>query len=124
MIWTAEQRDDDGCAVCDAGSTTYSGATDSAASCDTDPEQSAFARRVWREAERRVILGDGAKWIWRVACELFPGAIQIVDFYHAAERLWGVSRTCCATIGQPPRRGRRRVARNSGKGAWTRCWQR
>ena len=100
VIWTAEQRDEDGYAVCDAGSTTYSAAIDSAASRDTDPEQSAFARRVWREAERRgfpqaarrVILGDGAKWIWRVACELFPGAIQIVDFYHAAEKLWGVAK--------------------------------
>ncbi|MDE0102856.1 MAG: ISKra4 family transposase, partial [Bryobacterales bacterium] len=100
VIWTAEQRDDDGRAVCDAGSATYSAAIDSAACRDTDPEQSAFARRVWREAERRgfpraerrVILGDGAKWIWRVACELFPGAIQIVDFYHVAERLWDVAK--------------------------------
>lgn len=92
VIWTAEQRDEDGHAVCDAGSTTYSAAIDSAASRDTDPQQSAFARRLWREAERRVILGDGAKWIWRVAGELFPGAIQIVDFYHAAERLWEIAK--------------------------------
>ncbi len=132
VIWTAEQRDEDGCVACDTGSTTCSAAIDSAASHDSDPEQSAFARRVWREAERRsfpqaprrLILGEDTKWIWRVACELFPGAIQIVDFYHAAERLWGLPRTGCTTIGQPPRRGRRRVARNSGKGAWTRCWQR
>ena len=55
---------------------------------------------MWREAERRgfpqasrrVILGDGAKWIWRVAYELFPGAIQIVDFYHASEKLWEVAK--------------------------------
>ena len=100
VIRTAEQRDEDGCAVCDAGSTTYSAAIDSAASRDSDPERSAFARRVWREAERRgfpqvsrrVILGDCAKWIWRQAYELFPGAIQIVDFYHAAERLWGAGK--------------------------------
>ena len=65
---------------------------DSAASRDTDPEQSAFARRALREAERRVILGDGAKWIWRVACEPFPGAIQILDSYDAAERLWGIAK--------------------------------
>ena len=100
VIRTAEQRDEDGCAVCGAGSTTYSAAVDSAASRDSDPERSAFARRVWREAERRgfpqvsrrVILGDCAKWIWRQAYELFPGAIQIVDFFHAAERLWGVGK--------------------------------
>ena len=100
VIWTAERRDGEGRAVCDAGSTTYSAAIDSAAVRDTDPEQSAFARRLWREAERRgfpaaalrVILGDGAKWIWRVVGDLFPGAIQIVDFYHAAEKLWDVAR--------------------------------
>ncbi len=100
VIWTAEQYDEDGRAACDAGSATYSAAIDSAATRDTDPEQSAFARRVWREAQRRgfrqasrrVILGDGAKWIWRVASELFPGAIQIVDFYHVAERLWEVAK--------------------------------
>ncbi len=27
-----------------------------------------------------------------MACELFPGAIQIVDFHHAAEKLWGVAK--------------------------------
>ena len=100
VIWTAQQRDEDGNAVCDADSATYSAAIDSAACRDTDPEQSAFARRVWREAERRgfpraerrVILGDGARWIWKVAWELFPRAIRIVDFYHAAERLWEVAK--------------------------------
>ena len=100
VIWTAEQRDEDARAVKDAGSTTCSATIDSAVSRDTHPKQSAFARRVWREAERRgvpqatrrVILGDGVKWILRVACELFAGAIQIVDFYHAAERLWGVAK--------------------------------
>ena len=100
VIWTAEQRGKDGNAVCDADSATYSAVIDSAACRDADPEQSAFARRVWREAERRglssadrrVILGDGAKWIWKVARELIPRAIQIVDFHHAAKRLWEVAK--------------------------------
>ncbi len=29
----------------------------------------------------RVVIGDGAEWIWNVAHEQFPGAIQIVDLY-------------------------------------------
>ena len=28
---------------------------------------------------RQVVLGDGAKWIWNLAGELFPEAVQIVD---------------------------------------------
>jgi hypothetical protein len=34
-----------------------------------------------------VILGDGALWIWNLASEHFPGAIQIVDRFHAKEHL-------------------------------------
>jgi hypothetical protein len=30
-----------------------------------------------------VIIGDGAKWIWNIADEQFPGAIQIIDLFHA-----------------------------------------
>ena len=52
-------------------------AIESAATGDTDPEPSAFAQRVDREgrrrgfpeAQRRVILGDGAAWIWNIAGE-------------------------------------------------------
>lgn len=32
-----------------------------------------------------VILGDGAIWIWNMAKELFPNAIEILDFYHIIE---------------------------------------
>jgi hypothetical protein len=42
-------------------------------------------------ARRVVVLGDGAAWIWGLAEMHFPGAIQIVDWYHATERLWNVA---------------------------------
>lgn len=100
VIWTAEQFDQDGRPVCDEGSVSYSAAIDSAAARDTDPTPAAFTQRLRREAERRgfphaarrVILGDGAKWIWAAATEMFPGAIQIVDFFHVSEKLWEVAR--------------------------------
>jgi hypothetical protein len=38
------------------------------------------------------ILGDGAKWIWGIADEHFPGATQIVDLYHAREHLGTVAK--------------------------------
>ncbi len=50
-------------------------------------------------AQQVVILGDGAKWIWRVAEEQFPGAVQIVDEYHAQEHVWDVARAAFA--GEP-----------------------
>ena len=99
-VWTAEGRDDEGIAVRDPGSVTYSAAIESAASHDTDDVRSPFAQRVDREAQRRgfdqaprrVMLGDGAAWIWNLADELFPGAMQIVDLFHAKQHLSDVAK--------------------------------
>ena len=35
----------------------------------------------------KVIIADGASWIWNWADDNYPGAIQILDFYHAKEKL-------------------------------------
>ncbi len=35
----------------------------------------------------KVIIGDGARWIWNWAEDNYPGAIQILDFFHAKEKL-------------------------------------
>lgn len=35
----------------------------------------------------KVIIGDGAKWIWNWAEDNYPAATQILDFYHAKEKL-------------------------------------
>ena len=99
-VWTAEGRDATGVPQRDAGSVSYSAAVESAAGRDTDPVPSAFAQRVAREARRRgfdraarrVVLGDGAPWIWNIADELFPGAVQIVDLFHAKQHLWDVAK--------------------------------
>jgi hypothetical protein len=59
-----------------------------------------FGRRLALEAHRRgleraalvVVLGDGAAWIWNLAAEHFPGAVCIVDWYHASERVWALGK--------------------------------
>jgi hypothetical protein len=59
-------------------------------------EAASFGARVWAEAAQRgvlearevVVVGDGAHWIWNLADEYFPGAVQILDWYHATEYLW------------------------------------
>jgi len=100
-VWSAEGRDKEGTPVRDEGSISYSAAIESAAQKDTDEVPSEFATRVEREATRRgferaarrAVLGDGAKWIWNLASDHFPGAIQIVDRYHAKERLSKVAKS-------------------------------
>ena len=37
--------------------------------------------------KNKVIIGDGAKWIWNWAEDNYPGATQILDFFHAKEKL-------------------------------------
>jgi hypothetical protein len=100
-VWSAEGRDEEGTPVRDAGSVSYSAAIESAATRDIDKSPSAFAQRVEREAQRRgfdraqrqVVLGDGAPWIWNLAGEHFPGAVQIVDRFHAKQKLSEVAKS-------------------------------
>lgn len=99
-VWSAESRDTENRPVRDIGSVTYTAAIETAATLDTDAVPSAFAQRVLREATRRrfteaaqtVVLGDGASWIWKIAHELFPRAIQIVDRFHVKEHLSDVAK--------------------------------
>ena len=100
-VWSAERRDAQNRPVRDEGSVTYSAAIESAATLDTDEVPAAFSQRVLREAARRrftaakrtVILGDGAPWIWKIAHELFPRAIQIVDRFHVKQHLHELAKT-------------------------------
>jgi hypothetical protein len=48
--------------------------------------------RGWSRAERKVVMGDGAEWIWNLAEQYFPGSVQIVDLYHARQHLWDLAR--------------------------------
>ena len=99
-VWSAEGRATDGTPERDEGSISYSAAIESAAQKDTAATPSAFAARVVREATRRgvdraarrAVLGDGAKWIWNLADEHVPDAVQIVDRFHAKQHLSDVGK--------------------------------
>jgi hypothetical protein len=39
----------------------------------------------------------GLAWIWNIANEHFPTAVQIVDLYHARQHLWELSATLFAS---------------------------
>ena len=44
-------------------------------------------RRGMGSAQTVVFLGDGAVWVWKLARLNFPGAVCILDYYHACEHL-------------------------------------
>jgi len=59
-----------------------------------------FARRLhweaqragWGRAQAKLVVGDGAPWIWKVAQDRWAGAHAMLDFYHASQHLWDVGR--------------------------------
>lgn len=42
-------------------------------------------------AQQVVVLGDGAPWIRNLVEQHFPGAVQIVDLFHAKQHVWEVA---------------------------------
>jgi hypothetical protein len=47
-----------------------------------------LARSVgYQHARLRAFLADGAHWLWKLASDYFPSAIQILDWYHLAEHV-------------------------------------
>jgi len=77
--------------VRDEESTTYVGAIETAEEFGLRLYTEAY-NRGWDRATIRVVMGDGSHWIWNIADQHFPGAIQIVDLYHAREHLWDLAR--------------------------------
>ena len=90
-VFTQTAVDEKGRPVRDEASTTYLGAIETAAE---------FGWRIYGEAERRglrraaqvIVIGDGAPWVWGIAAEHFPGAIEIVDLFHARQHLADLSK--------------------------------
>ena len=89
-VFTQSGTDRQGRPVRDEDSTTYTGAIETAEE---------FGRRIyteasqqgWSRAKKKVVMGDGALWIWNLAEEHFPAALEIVDLYHARQHLWQLS---------------------------------
>lgn len=42
-------------------------------------------------AKARLVVADGAPWIWNLAQDRWPGAIEVLDFYHASKHLWDLA---------------------------------
>jgi len=93
-VFTQTSTDERRRPVRDPASTSFVGAIEPA---------EAFGWRLYGEALRRglpraqrlVVLGDGARWVWTLAELHFPEAIQIVDVYHAREHIAALCRLLC-----------------------------
>jgi hypothetical protein len=90
-VFTQTTWDKEGYAIRDPDTTTYTGAIETAEEFGRRIYAEA-SRRGWSRAQLKVVMGDSAEWIWNLADLHFPGAIQIVDLYHARQHLWEVAR--------------------------------
>jgi hypothetical protein len=89
-VFTQTTIDKDGRPVRDENSTTYVAAIETAEEFGLRLYTEAW-RRGWSRANKKAVIADGAVWIWNLADQHFPGAIQIVDLYHARQHLWELS---------------------------------
>jgi hypothetical protein len=90
-VFTQTKWDKEGFAIRDPDSTTYVGAIETAEEFGRRLYLEAW-NRGWSRAVKKVVIGDGAEWIRNLVETHFPGAIQIVDLYHARQHLWEVAR--------------------------------
>jgi len=90
-VFTQTTWDEEGYAIRDPASTTYTGAIETAGEFGKRIYLEVW-KRGWSRAEKKVVIGDGAEWIWNIAKDHFPGAIQIVDIFHARQHLWELAR--------------------------------
>jgi hypothetical protein len=85
-VFTQSRTDEQGFAVRDDASTSFVGAIESSET---------FGERMYAEARRRglldaekvVVIADGARYNWEIAALHFHGCTEIVDLYHAREHL-------------------------------------
>jgi hypothetical protein len=90
-VFTQTTWDQEGYAIRDPDSTTYTGAIETAENFGKRLYREAW-NRGWSRAAKKAVIADGAEWVWNQADLHFPGAVQIVDLYHARQHLWELVR--------------------------------
>lgn len=89
--FTQTAVDEKGRPIRDPGSTSFTGAIETAAEFGWRIYAEAVRRGLF-EARRVVVISDGAEWIRNLVETHFPGAIHIIDLYHAREHLLDLCR--------------------------------
>jgi hypothetical protein len=89
VVFTQTKLNEKGRPVRDEETATYVGKIETAEELGKEL-YAEVERRGLSQARTKIVVGDGAVWIWELAAEHFPEAIQIVDLYHAREHLWSL----------------------------------
>jgi hypothetical protein len=82
-VFTQTTWDQQGYPIRAPDSTTYTAAVETAEEFGRRLDREA-QRRGWGRAQKQVVMGDGAEWIWNLAALHFPEAIHIVDLSEAS----------------------------------------
>jgi hypothetical protein len=90
-VFTQTTWDQEGFPIRNPDSTTYTGAIENSEEFGKRIYLEAW-NRGWSRAKKKVVMGDGAEWIWNLAEQHFPRAVQIVDLFHARQHLWDLAR--------------------------------
>lgn len=90
-VFTQTITGEDGEPVRDPASTSYTGTFQGCREAGILLRQEALRRGLGR-AQQVVCLGDGAAWVWENRRLNFPGALEILDFYHATEHVGSLAK--------------------------------
>ncbi len=98
VVFTQSTLDEKGRPVRDPASSSYVASMEPVGTFASLVDAEA-ARRGSARARQVIVLGDGAPWIWALAGEHFPGAVHIVDLYHAREHLHDLGAMVAPNLG-------------------------
>jgi len=104
-VFLQTEVDPEGHPVRKEDSTSYIGSFEGAVESGLLLRQEA-QRRGMAQATQVIVIGDGAAWVWELARVNFPGAILILDFYHAMQHLHGLVEALC---GKDTVEGKKRI---------------
>ena len=90
-VFTQTITGEDGEPVRDPASTSYTGTFQGCREAGILLRQEAVRRGLGR-AQQVICLGDGAAWVWENRRLNFPGALEILDFYHATEHVGSLAK--------------------------------
>ena len=85
-VFTQSVRDADGAPLRDPDSTSYVATYKGCREIAVLLHQEARRRGLDRTGQV-IFIGDGAAWVWENCRLTFPGAVEILDFYHASEHV-------------------------------------
>ena len=109
-VFLQTEVDKEGHPIRKEDSTSYIGSFEGAVEFGLLLRQEA-QRRGMAKATQIIFIGDGAAWIWELARVNFPGAVLILDFYHALQHVHGLVE---AIWGKESREGKKRLKRWKG----------